>query len=1083
MEPDSTNSSSEAVSPHFPAPKRTLPLPEGQPNRKKPVLMQRPQSSGIDVTGFSFARPANQPKGFTLKPIPRLAHHGHASIEEVSAADSQKHTRREKQIPSKSIAEPGQQSLEQYLEERTPCPQPKDHTELAKVSRKGSNMPSAEIASAGNPRNANLANEQVVIDLEPESGTALTTRAIANSSIPSKNTAPRATVSRSAQDRVRKVSATQNPPLPRGPARSKDNLRVSKPRRENRKSALTRQQRSMSSNRSGLHQLTEDTLFEILIGRIRQREENEIAAANIQRRVEAQNSNLKEANDDLHHQLEASRTQLQRKEAEIKKHQARLEDWKVKIRKFKQVVDELGHDHDVLKEDNDRFKVTTASLEKEKNDLFQAVEDTKLQISRAEGAADEQRKELAEKEKRIALLQQALAAAEDQEECTKAELISERNRSTTLESYIQNHALTQAKQIGLIRDDQAKLMQDLHTGLDSISYNAATFKTDIPSEVKAALDQCHASIQTLSEKCSTENLQIQAFTASTRDVVSQIDNLATKLTENVETSNRVNVGMSKSVEDSLYSIESHLGPNSTLSQRLADCDTSYGWLKDKLRAVEPTLANLGASVEIMLTSGSNLVRQFGDFGKRLEEAQIPKDNPELDRQLAEKFAENTQLQLGVQKLSSEVDSLREFASAKDATIEHLQQSLSDAKQKQKASEDRNQVLAIEKTALKGEMELRDQSVRHELAIEHGISQNQMKAQYEQRLQALHAEKNELEKGADIVMTQLSGVQGALVEAKRLVDDQRTLRESMAQETEQRIQQLTQSCSEHMARVDAQTLEIQKYQEAEAASCLERNDLQEQLRQAQEKVHELEQTFVIPAVEEEGPRVPPTNIVPFSTFETRLSPLRATSPYGDPADFAMLFMSDELLLSTPHHKIKEDKESPSRQEDVVEDSQKAVDVPDPTKVFDIPRDMDPPPSRANMKRKAVNFAAHRTDNTGSKKKDVAITRIPSTEIQGSAQAEKETEEQPATVTKHINKWTYSRVHASGIEVQQEQPTQPTRPTQPTVSTRATKGVQRASPKGLVSASSASEPGGRSNTRGRGKRRSRGDRYNARSSQEG
>lgn len=98
MEPDLTNSSSEAVSPHFPPPKRTLPLPEGQPNRKKPVLMQRPQSSGIDVTGFSFARPANQPKGFTLKPIPRLTHHGRASLEEVSAADSQKHTRCEKEV-------------------------------------------------------------------------------------------------------------------------------------------------------------------------------------------------------------------------------------------------------------------------------------------------------------------------------------------------------------------------------------------------------------------------------------------------------------------------------------------------------------------------------------------------------------------------------------------------------------------------------------------------------------------------------------------------------------------------------------------------------------------------------------------------------------------------------------------------------------------------------------------------------------------------------------------------------------------------------------------------------------------------
>jgi hypothetical protein len=271
----------------------------------------------------------------------------------------------------------------------------------------------------------------------------------------------------------------------------------------------------------------------------------------------------------------------------------------------------------------------------------------------------------------------------------------------------------------------------------------------------------------------------------------------------------------------------------------------------------------------------------------------------------------------------------------------------------------------------------------------------------------------------------------------------------------------------MIRVGVQTLEIQRYQEAEAAACLERDNLQEQLRQAQEKIHELERTFVFPAEEAEGSRGPPTDIVPFSALESRLSPLRATSPYGDPADFAMLFMSDELLLSTPHHKIKEDKESPSRQDKAVQDSQKSVDVPDSAKVFDIPRDMDPPPPRANMKRRAVNCAPHRTDSTGSKKSkngDPVITRTPCTEIQGSTQAGKETEEQFAKVTKHINKRTYSRVHASGIEGRQEEPT---------VSTRTIEGVQRASPKGLVSASSAREPSGRINSRGRGKRRSRGN----------
>jgi predicted nucleic acid-binding Zn-ribbon protein len=210
-------------------------------------------------------------------------------------------------------------------------------------------------------------------------------------------------------------------------------------------------------------------------------------------------------------------------------------------------------------------------------------------------------------------------------------------------------------------------------------------------------------------------------------------------------------------------MESHLGADSQIFQYLTDCYTSYGWLTDKLGAVEPTLENLNASVKVMLDSESKLAQQFDDFGKKLEQAQASsKGNPELEKQLADKFSENTQLQLGLQKMASEVDSLKQLASEKDATIQKMQQSLSDARERFRAAEARNQGLEIEKTALKGEMELRDQRFRHELATEHTSSQNQMNAQYEQQLRTLQAEKNDLEKSAEQVMTQLSGVQGALV---------------------------------------------------------------------------------------------------------------------------------------------------------------------------------------------------------------------------------------------------------------------------------------------------------------------------------
>lgn len=229
------------------------------------------------------------------------------------------------------------------------------------------------------------------------------------------------------------------------------------------------------------------------------------------------------------------------------------------------------------------------------------------------------------------------------------------------------------------------------------------------------------------------------------------------------------------------------------------------------------------------------------------------------------------------------------------------------------------------------------------------------------------------------------------------------------------------------------------------------------------MHELEQIFLVPAVEEEGPLVPAANIVPFSALGSRRSPSRATSPYGDPADFAMLFMSDELLLPTPHDRSKQDERSPSIHDRVAHDSQKPLEVADPAKVFDIPRDMDPPPPRAIAKRKAVNFAPHRKESTGSQKIEANNSGIPCAAVQSMPQAEKGSEERPAKVTKHINKWTYSRVHASEVEVKQEQSTAPT---------RAIKTMQRASPKGLVSSSSAGLAAGRPNARGRGKRRSRG-----------
>lgn len=220
--------------------------------------------------------------------------------------------------------------------------------------------------------------------------------------------------------------------------------------------------------------------------------------------------------------------------------------------------------------------------------------------------------------------------------------------------------------------------------------------------------------------------------------------------------------MSESIDGSVHSIESHFGANSHLVQQLADCRASYSWLKGKLEAVEPTLDNLSISVGAIMDSERDLTRQFKDFGKMLEEAQITKGNQDSERRLTELFTENTQLQLRLQKLSSEIESLKQLSSEKDARSGELLQSLTEARQNYGAAEDCIRRLEVEKMAMKGEMELRDQKARHELATINAKSQDQMKVQYERRLQTFQAEKDELEKGVELATTQLRGVQDALV---------------------------------------------------------------------------------------------------------------------------------------------------------------------------------------------------------------------------------------------------------------------------------------------------------------------------------
>ncbi|KAJ5688780.1 hypothetical protein N7462_003172 [Penicillium macrosclerotiorum] len=916
MEADNSNSEpTEAASPLFASPTLTDPLFGHQTNPKPPLFMQRLESSGIDVSGFSFSKPVNQPKEFSLRAPHRViptSFESHSITTDVhahsqpTACNNQGLT---KYDDSSTLLEqagkqcPGQPEDDVYV--GLPDASMKDFSGSRKNDHPKESRTTLELGKKISSSEADLSKMPVVINLELESETSLMTKSldggksmacindciiqIAYTNV-TKATLARPSSSSSANNQKprNKLGPQKTVPL-EAPVRPKDDLRVSKRRRETRKTTPSRLHRSISNNKSGASQLTEDTLFELLIGRIRQREEDEALAASIQHQVEKQNIKLKEENSNLHKQVQISLANLQKVEQDARKRQSQMENWKEKVQKFRHVVDDLGRDYDVLRDESVQFRETTRSLKRDRNELFQAIDDIKLRISRAEGTIEEQRGLISEKESRISLLQQTLETWQQKYKSTKNEVVSEKTRTATLESYIQNYALSNAKKLTSIKEDQEKLIRDLSAGLESTAENSNNSRDLIIIEIQKVFDNALASIQALGETLSSEKLEVQNFTAIAQDMISHV---------------------SKSVQELLELTQSHMGPESMIFKQLSGCDTSSKSLSEKLHAVETVLSHSSELVQSLISTEDNLAQDLKDFNEKLVQAQIPKEEIQLQKELNAKFDENTQLQLLLQKMNFESESLQKQLDEKDSRILGLQRSLMETTEKTKIAEDHNQRLRIETTAIRGEMEVTEQRIRQEMNKEHAILKAQIESQYEERLKILQKDKDEFKMGSEELASKLSEVQGSLIKAKDFIADGQRERAILAQQTNDEMQQLRKSCTESMARLDAQTAEVQRYRESEATSCMERNDLQEQLRQSQENIHALEQRLSIaPTAREKFPVPSATPIVSFSALETQLSSEQMTPLYEDQTDFAMLFMSDDLMLSTPHRIANKPEEPP------------------------------------------------------------------------------------------------------------------------------------------------------------------------------
>ena len=266
---------------------------------------------------------------------------------------------------------------------------------------------------------------------------------------------------------------------------------------------------------------TEDDLFRLLIGKIKQREDNDVAAANMRTKLEADISKLQSENKSLKDKVDALGTQLQRRILESRSYKAQIDNWKAKLGKFKRVLTGLGTEYQALRIESDRIKATELSLEKDKREISAAIEEAQGQVTQASSTVSKGKGCLSESHKIVSSLQNSLKSSEYQAESVRTQLVDERRRTAVLESYIQSQSRIQGKHIKSIKEDQLEMMKRTKSGFELISKQWEFSHLNIQSILKPMLEDCLASIKGLDEKYSVEKADIQESTNVIQKFISQ----------------------------------------------------------------------------------------------------------------------------------------------------------------------------------------------------------------------------------------------------------------------------------------------------------------------------------------------------------------------------------------------------------------------------------------------------------------------------------------------------------------------------------------------------------------------------------
>ncbi|KAL4896186.1 hypothetical protein BDV59DRAFT_210793 [Aspergillus ambiguus] len=767
-----------------------------------PILMQRPQSSGIDLTAFSFAKPlpsglgsrlsresnkkdawsANEPaEMYTL--LPQEA--------QLGKTGSQWPDPRLKQNSNTTMKSPKQepprnnmsQTLSSYLQKmRTPTqgapqelPRHKDHRTKRKLCD-------------GDERRIDESTAEV-------SKTSLESEVL-------EMNGPREAKKRRHANGKRTSSNALIPP---------DN----------------------SNN-----QLTEEALFQILITRMKEREEKEAAAIDVRGQLEDKLSTLVEENKALQHQVSVLVTQLQKKAIETKAYRFQIDGWRTRLANFKHFLNELGSDYQALHREVERFRASKGSLVEESTGITQETTDMKREISNASNIMDGLRSGIIISQDSINSLKQALRSEEEKCASIRTQLCHEKKRSLALEAYVRETSHAQANTLKSLRADQLSMAKNLDSAFEFIDKKLDASHNDTQCALDDAFRGILNSLNQMNEEYLGSKIDMQKCKEIFQEAAAHMKQDTLGLITEFQNSSATNRSLATELKSQLQHVEIELDSESILMEQLTANQTNCHSFQDSISMFMPCIEKLDKTVKGLHDRECDLFEQMNNLHAKLAEMNTPSDiGAEVKSSIAP--TERTELEDKMKQLSSDLAAMINNLNVREEEVAQLKLTLAESSKERHEAEARARFSNNKVTELQDRVKVVEVEIREELNRASVITRDQSKEKYEQQLHGLLREKAETKNAVEAITSKMQDTQKALVEREATWEEAQKDLQGLISEREIQIQALESQCREKDGKLSERDVEIKMLQDAVSSHSTGQESLRQQLSLANEKVSELD----------------------------------------------------------------------------------------------------------------------------------------------------------------------------------------------------------------------------------------------------